>query len=299
MPTVLADVIKCCAKASEINEEVIRVADTCVSGPCFIMANYMEAHHPYLPEPPYKGMFSSEKADRSLVDAPVVADTPATTASFEARYDEAIRMLDAELGKLVRELERRGFLDNTWLFITSDHGEAFGEHGVMNHATGIHNEQVRIPLIIQPPKGIELPQRTDAVDLLDLTATISAIGGASPLGIGQDLREPEAEEVPIRIQHFAFDGKNWERFGALATVSARAVIIGHVKLIEQAGERELYYLDEDPDEQLNRAQREPSLVREMSEVLPPSDAGEAEPAVKPRTLPVRQEDALRALGYVE
>ena len=81
MPTLLADVIKCCAKASEINEEVIRVADTCVSGPCFIMANYMEAHHPYLPEPPYKGMFSSEKADRSLVDAPVVADTPATTAS--------------------------------------------------------------------------------------------------------------------------------------------------------------------------------------------------------------------------
>ena len=169
----------------------------------------------------------------------------------------------------------------------------------MNHATGIHNEQVRIPLIIQPPKGIELPGRTDAVDLLDLAATISAIGGASPLGIGRDLREPEAEQVPIRIQHFAFDGKSWERFGALATVSARAVIIGDVKLIEQAGELELYYLDEDAGEQLNQAQRAPSLVREMSEVLPPSDASDAEPAAEPRILPVRQEEALRALGYVE
>lgn len=39
------------------------------------------------------------------------------------------------------------------MFITADHGEAFGEHGVVSHGTGLHDEQVRIPLLIVPPEG--------------------------------------------------------------------------------------------------------------------------------------------------
>ncbi len=50
-------------------------------------------------------------------------------------YDDCIAFLDEQLGKLLEELERQGLLDNTLVIITSDHGEAFGDHGLLATVT--------------------------------------------------------------------------------------------------------------------------------------------------------------------
>ena len=49
-------------------------------------------------------------------------------------YDNCVADLDEQLGRLIDELERRSILEHTWVIITADHGESFGEnHGVFWH----------------------------------------------------------------------------------------------------------------------------------------------------------------------
>jgi arylsulfatase A-like enzyme len=46
-------------------------------------------------------------------------------------------------------------LANTWVVITSDHGEHFGEHDLFGHGSSLYNEQTHVPLILIPPLGPE------------------------------------------------------------------------------------------------------------------------------------------------
>ena len=74
------------------------------------------------------------------------------------------------------ELERRGVLDSTWLIITSDHGESFGEQpGVFVHGTSLYQAQIHVPLVIVPPSRSPKPARpvvSETVSLRDLPATV-------------------------------------------------------------------------------------------------------------------------------
>lgn len=84
-------------------------------------------------------------------------------------YDEYIRYVDAEFVRLFRALETAGVLDNTWVVLTSDHGELF-ERGVSGHNTPLlHEPLVHIPLLIFAPgqsERIDIEENTSAVDLL-------------------------------------------------------------------------------------------------------------------------------------
>ena len=64
-------------------------------------------------------------------------------------YDEGLRALDDELGAFFDRLEP--YLDTTWVAITADHGEEFGEHGAWEHGHAMYDELVRLPLIVAPP----------------------------------------------------------------------------------------------------------------------------------------------------
>ena len=77
---------------------------------------------------------------------------------LEARYQEEIRELDAAVGSLLAELERRGIADRAWVVVTSDHGEAFGEHDVTEHGTTVYGEVARVPLVVQPPRPANAQQ---------------------------------------------------------------------------------------------------------------------------------------------
>ena len=116
--------------------------------PFFLFLNLMDVHGPYLPSP---------DAARRFWTGPIPSKPLATPASgwnaLRARdaappeqreqrqreledvrrrltdlYDECLYGLDAELGRFLRELRAEGRLANTWVVITADHGEHFGEH---------------------------------------------------------------------------------------------------------------------------------------------------------------------------
>ena len=44
-------------------------------------------------------------------------------------------------------------LENTWVIITGDHGEHFGEHNQFGHGSSLYNELIHVPLILIPPLG--------------------------------------------------------------------------------------------------------------------------------------------------
>ncbi len=66
-------------------------------------------------------------------------------------YDGEVAANDASFGRLLDELEAIGELDNTVVIFTSDHGEAFGEHGNWTHGLDLSNEVLSIPLVVRLP----------------------------------------------------------------------------------------------------------------------------------------------------
>jgi len=74
---------------------------------------------------------------------------------------------------LLDELKTQNVLENTVVIVTSDHGEQFGEHGLMYHVNSLYRQLLQVPLLILLPNSIPAGERVhDAVSLRDLPATI-------------------------------------------------------------------------------------------------------------------------------
>jgi arylsulfatase A-like enzyme len=215
------------------------------------------------------------------------------------RYDEEVLALDSDLEQLFLELQRRGLLENSWIVITSDHGEAFGEHGVVKHLSSVYNEEVRIPLIVRWPQGEAVPSTSDAVSLIDVATTLAAVAGETSFGIGNDLRTMQTEPAPVQIEFFGTDDKKAAKLGFLAAVPARAVVMGNAKLIEYPESRELFKLDDDPNERRNFEQTAPAQVAKLTGLLPPLTREQPIEVENKDLLSPEQIERLRALGYIE
>ena len=263
--------------AQRISDEILRFLDTCGPAPCFILANYMEAHWPFAAAPPYQGVFNKD----------------GWPGDQTARYDEELMALDAEIGALLRTLEDRGVLDRAWVAITADHGEEFWEHGRYMHGTSVYNTQVRVPLILHPPAGASVEEHTGAVSLLDVTATLSAAAGAPPLGNGRDLRQP-VSAAPVGIEWYGQPSAPPD-----TRETGRAVVVGQEKLIERNGQREFYELARDPHEERNTARARRDHVDGMRAQLPPLRVMPQGLASGKEELSVDEVERLRALGYAD
>ncbi|MFN0180852.1 MAG: sulfatase-like hydrolase/transferase [Gemmatimonadales bacterium] len=157
--------------AEEISRSFLRwLAQSPPDRPFFAFLNYFDAHQPYRSPPEFRARFQG----RGVQD----------------RYDAGIAYVDAELDRLLTELERQGLLANTIVVVTSDHGEEFGEHGFEGHGESLHAQVLSVPLVViapgRVPAGIRLPQVTSTrhvgptlVALAGLDSTFGRLGGES------------------------------------------------------------------------------------------------------------------------
>jgi arylsulfatase A-like enzyme len=151
------------------------------SQPFFAFLNFMDAHVPYDPRAPIgtpfvKGerwkKYHNDRNGASWSEKQLLKGA-ALDAEISA-YNGAIAYIDHEIGVMLEELERRGQLSNTIVIVTSDHGEEFGEHGLLTHAVSLYWPSIHVPLIIAGPGGIPHGKRVSrAVTLRDLAATIA------------------------------------------------------------------------------------------------------------------------------
>jgi arylsulfatase A-like enzyme len=92
-------------------------------------------------------------------------------------YDVGIRYADDAVGRLVNKLADLGVLDDTIVWISSDHGEAFGELGVYADHQAADEATAHIPAIVSGP-GIAVGEQTGLHYHLDVAATIVELAGA-------------------------------------------------------------------------------------------------------------------------
>jgi arylsulfatase A-like enzyme len=283
--------------AARVIGDADRALARCAGRACLVFVNLMDAHAPYAPPPDLVGRFDGRRTPAEV--GPARPDsTPADVQIMQARYDEELLDLDRHLSGWLDRLDAAGRLDTAWVVITSDHGEAFLEHGVGGHGTSIYDEEVRIPLLIVPPKGVSLPPATQPVSLIDVTATLTAATGPKrALGRGHDLRAALPATRGVRIEYFGDPAQAPAPGDDAAKRQGSAVVSEHWKLLRLGDHLELYDLAQDPGERHDLARSQQSLVQRLQ----PGLSGAIAPAPAPPSAapPTANEATLRALGYVQ
>jgi arylsulfatase A-like enzyme len=190
-------------------------------------------------------------------------------------YDEFILFTDAEFGRLFQHLKSSGVLDNTWVILTSDHGELF-ERGVARHTTPLMYQAIlRIPLFIWEPgrtARVDIHQKTSAIDILP---TLLQVTGHPPVGWSEGKVlppfDPQANERPILAVEAKTTPKNAPiTTGSVAYIKDQYKLIhyfGYPELGEESELVELYDLEADPEELENLADREKGIKDEYLDTV--------------------------------
>jgi arylsulfatase A-like enzyme len=153
--------------------------------PFFAFLNYFDAHAPYIPPtiaghrfgPGPRTLDEAKVLDRWIELNKLELPADLRTMARDA-YDNCLVYLDEQLGELFAELQRRGELDRTWVIVTSDHGEGFGEHDLFDHGESLYRTELDVPLLIVPPTRGRSPRVVnDLVSLRNLPATIVELVG--------------------------------------------------------------------------------------------------------------------------
>lgn len=246
--------------APDINDHVLRWIKRDSQHPYFVLINYFDVHSPYVPPEPFRSKYASIENPGGLINTDwsmFEIYVPMTEEQFQGEidaYDGSIAYVDFHIQNLLENLKASGNLENTLVVITSDHGESFGEHGLLEHHNGLYPEVIRVPLIFwwhgHLPAGVRIEQ---FVSNAALPATIlDLLGDATGQFPGPSLRvlweDPEAEvEWPYPIaevtkaiwlppQHLPVNGK------MESVISPEFQIIQH-----EVNGTELYDLKNDPN----------------------------------------------------
>lgn len=233
--------------------EYLRSAVPTDSQPFFIFFNLMEGHMPFLAPDEHLNRFDPA-VERNVwgeyagLHERTVADSDRIVRGLLDKYDGCISYLDTVVARMVTTLREHGLLENTYLFILGDHGEAFGEHGIYGHTGGLYNEISRVPLLVRPPGGVDdecisypvsiqwimptvlreagisLPDRCVSQHLFD-QPEIPVVFESS--GIGVDAEHPEIDRYFEEMRGGVHDGQKliagetWEELYALSDYTER------------------------------------------------------------------------------
>jgi arylsulfatase A-like enzyme len=222
---------------------------------------------------------------------------------LRAWYTASIEYLDTKLSSFLSKLDEQNALDNTILVLTADHGEYFGEHGLIAHSHYLYDEVLHVPLIITGP-DVPSDRRDDLVSLVDLFDTICDLvsiqvpeetSGKSIFGDGR--RDAVYSEYGIghtdRTGHRKYmSDRQLKAFG----VGRKCIRTGNY-LYEYTsnGEETLYHRPsqqevDDPDEE---------ILTDLREQLFETLGSDFESVSDDREISDDLQENLRKLGYIE
>lgn len=169
--------------AANLNQDFLNWVGKVGERPFFAFLNYFDAHNPYIPPAPYATQFGPTTPRLNPMLSPGWQWTPADIQIEQNAYDGTIAYLDTQLDLLLTDLKKQNLLQNTLVIITSDHGEEFGQHGVMGHGNSLYIPSLHVPLLLLFPNNLPGGQRiTTPVSLLDLATTMLDLSGLGTAG---------------------------------------------------------------------------------------------------------------------
>ena len=277
--------------------------------PFFLFLNYLDAHTPYTPEPPYDTFYPGKdpalnkpQLDQMRWDL-FTSGKPMTPRQRITSFPSmtARSPISTTISELFASLRDKGLFDNSLVIVTSDHGEAFGEHDILNHGgMALYQSQVSIPLLIKYPgqkAGTVVDGAASNVDLLP--TVLEALKLPAPAGLdGRSLRTSAADRVVVSESYPGGTAVyiNPKRFGR----SYSAIVRWPFKLIRPSpGALELYDLAQDPLEQRNLYDPENGTARVLNARLSLSLRAPALKGKRPANIDAETYQRLKSLGYVQ
>ncbi|MEM3227729.1 MAG: sulfatase-like hydrolase/transferase [Candidatus Micrarchaeaceae archaeon] len=147
--------------------------------PHFIFMNFMEAHENY-PVSSRAGLVQ----DKWLYMSGIEELDDYAVSKLHGAYLRRLRYLDAKLKQTIAALRSHGMLENATVVITSDHGQLFGEHGMLYHSLFPYKEEVEVPLVGANFEGGKLVKSEDFVE--KPVSTISLYDAVLNLASGRE-----------------------------------------------------------------------------------------------------------------
>lgn len=242
--------------------------------------------------PPYAPTGWGELRQYSeMPDSGPVTDDQARTLIHG--YHAAVSFMDAQLGRVLDELDRLELARNTIIVLWGDHGWHLGDHGMWcKHSN--YEQANRIPLLIAAP-GITKPgTRTRALaETVDIYPTLRELAGLPETKLPQPLEGKSLVPVLKRPSRdskeavFHVYPRNRPGNGAIL---GRAVRTERYRLVEwkkpgaaaDTADLELYDYETDPAETKNLAAEHPKVVAKLRTLL--AKQPEAKPQI-PRAAP--------------
>ena len=283
------------AKNEDKDEELVQGIDQTLAWldelpePFFLFLHTYEVHAPYTARQPYFDQLNSRP---DLPPDPVGIDRepPSVDNGFQPQrylvrrdeqreklsedwyarlgdlYDSGIAYADAQLGRLFERLKEDE--DRALVALTSDHGEALGEHGQVSHAA-LYDFNVLVPLVLAFPDGrLSGTSYPEQIRLVDLPPTILETAGlAVPASLdGVSLIPVLAEEATVPREAWSYAAL--DNVGlALRFDNRFKAVFSNSPWLPGAGQQTLYDLQADPDENVNLATTEQDMNRRFTERL--------------------------------
>lgn len=239
--------------------------------PWLLNVNVYDPHPPFIPPRSYAERFDPESMPGPYFQQSDLAHQQKLTdvdfqggashpdefggKQIQALYYAMIAQIDDQLARILQTLHDTGQHENTVVIFTSDHGEALGDHGLVQKGCRFYEGLVRVPLIFRWPGKVHANQQADGlVEMLDLTATLfeltgleipAYVQGRSLMPVLTGAADPATIRESIRCEYFdALDSHFTGGHGTFATMYREGNF--KLSLYHDQGLGELYNLTEDP-----------------------------------------------------
>ncbi len=273
----------------DITQAAIGFLETHGREPFLLYLHYMDVHQ-----------YAHDEAAASLGFGTSLSDA----------YDASINWVDRNVGTVLGYLEEHDLFENTLVVVSSDHGEAFSEHGTEGHAKSLYQEVVGVPLILALPfrlkQGVVVESQVRNVDLWPTVLELVGLppfpqaDGRSlvPLITAAARGEPAGGEAP---PSYGYLDRSWGQRDQPSNPLVSVTSNGRRLLLHTSPERKLELFDHatDPTEQHDLAAERPDQVAELEPLLEQS-LREQPVWGAPREVELDEMslELLRALGYV-
>jgi arylsulfatase A-like enzyme len=263
-----------------------------IKKPFFGYIHFLPPHFPYCTRRDFYDSFN--RNDLALPIKPEHLFTEHNSRNKQlysrTRYDRYLLYVDEEFGRLYNFMKKSGFLDNTWLILTADHGEMF-ERGIVGHTTPVLNQPViRIPLVVFEPgreEKVDIYNPTSAIDLLP---TLMHLNDQNiPAWCEGVILPPFSTIEPSPTRSiYAVTARGNKKYNPLKLASIM-LVKGQYKLIYYYGYKELmkagelielYDINNDPEELNNLYTSQTGIAAELLNEIKEKLAAVNEPYLK-------------------